>query len=1077
MAEEGTASAESRLTRLIDRLLTGADGAISNGDLDLAREMASDVLMVDPENARALELTRMADERQRSRHGERTVMTIMFSDLVDSTPLADIEEPELVRDIFGIYREEAKLAVERFGGRIVNYQGDGVVATFGYPESHEDDARRAVLAGLELLAGVERVAEDAFDKHGVEVQVRVGIHTGLVVVADIGSGKAIERGAIVGVTPNLAARIQGEARPGQVVISDVTQHIVEPDFDLESLGAQKLKGIAREVELFRVRQARHVSERLATERFNAAQMVGRSDVEAQLTAKWDAAKTGHVPTTMLLGAAGIGKSRAVAEFRKQVAADGGMLFDLGCLPYYSNSSMWPASQSLLKRAGIAQDATETIRIAALTKYLEELGLDLEPHLALLAPLVGVDQVPGHPAPQLNPTALRQAVLKSFHAVITAGLGEAPTALIVEDVHWADPSTLDLVGLVGSEPIPGLMVLITSRLPLTEPWAESVDIVELDRIDDEAAAQLVAGLDPADDIDDSLRRTIVERAGGIPLYIEELTRNALTSGGAVPVRLQEVLAARLRQPGVDLDLAQTAATVGNEFDSHLLEVLFDDPGELSRRLDSLEAAEIVQKLDDAGDRYKFQHALLRDAAYETQVLEGRRDWHGRIAGALVEGGGDPSVIAGHFDRAGAVGEAIMHYGIATQAAQAAGAHAEATQLASRALELVATLEAGEERDMTELGMLMLRGLSVSSIRGYAAPEVEADFRRANELSEKLGTAPEIMPAAFGIWSFALVAGDIASANLLAVRLRSRVEDGTGAWFAPEVDAALGYQSLFEGDLDEAAAAFDRSLRAFEQRDPAQLVSEYWPLPNDPVAIALIGQSVVLSLQGHLEVGAAKGAAAVARAEEVPFPRGPFTLAFVKVYQAWLALLLGNREESQHLGEETTQIGAQYGYEYWMALGAIYHKVSDPDLPSYQQSMAILRAIGHEAFRASYMAYEAELQQAAGDPGAALETIHDAMLVIGKSGELLHRPDVMRMRGALTLTTGGDAKEALEDLRQAHDLAAQSGNAIYALRAALDIARLDSRPDDSAAMLDAAVQRFEEDAAFPDLDAARALLRDL
>lgn len=1076
MAADGAApaaSAESRLTRLIDRLLAGANDAVAEGDLDLAREMAGDVLMVDAGNERALELIRIADERQRSRLGERTVLTVLFSDLVDSTPLADVQEPEIVRDVFAMYRAEAKLAVERFGGRIVNYLGDGVVATFGYPEHHEDDARRAVSAALELITGMDRVEDEARVKHGVDARVRVGIHTGLVVVADIGTGRATEKDAIVGVTPNLAARIQSAAQPGEVVISDVTQHIVESDFALQSMGAQRLKGIAREVELFRVMGTRHVSDRLATDRFRAAPIVGRDETVARLSDKWAAVRSGTERGAMLLvGPAGIGKSRTVAEFRRQVSDAGGDLFDMGCLPYYTNSALWPAGQSLLKRFDIDNADSADARIQALQSALEGMGLPLDPNLALLGPLVGVDAVPGHPPPELDPTALRAAALQALADVITAQLDSEPRVLVVEDVHWADPSTLDLLGLLVTAAPPHLMMVITSRTQLEAPWADATEHIEIGRLSDEDAAELIDRLIDSDEVDGAVRRSIVERGVGIPLFIEELARNALTVGSAVPVRLQELLASRLRQPGVDLELAQTAATIGVEFDRAMLEGLLPDGGDISKRLESLEGAEIVDRLDEDGARYRFHHALMRDAAYETQVLEGRRDWHGRIAGALVAAEGDAAVIARHFDLAGAVGEAVAQYFVAVQSAQSAGAHAEATQLATRALELVAEMDDGPERNMTELGMLMLRGLSISSIRGYAAPEVGADFRRANELSELLGTAPDVMPAAFAIWSFALVAGDVPTASLLAARLRSRVEDGSGAWFAPEVDAACGYQALYEADLPAAAESFERSLAGFEARPPDQMVSEYWPLPNDPVAVTRVGLAVVVTLQGDPAGGAALVAAAVERAEEVPFPRGPFSVAFVKVYAAWLALVLGDLAESQRLGEETTAIGQRYGYAYWMALGSIYHRVTDPELEAFVGAMATLRAIGHEAFRPSYMAYLAVLQHELGQTDDALETVHDALLEIDKSGETLHRPDLLRLRGMFTIEAGGDTADATADIRHGLELAAASGNALYALRCALALAEQSAElTAEVAEVLEAAIGRFDAAASFADLEAAR------
>ena len=1069
-------SAESRLDRLIDRMLSGAETAIASGDFELAREMASDVLMVDPDNERAVEISRVADDRQRSRLGERTVMTIMFSDLVDSTPLAESEEPEIVRDVFSLYREEAKRAVERFGGRIINYLGDGVVASFGYPDIHEDDARRAVSAGLELLRGMESVAVQALERHGVDARVRVGIHTGLVVVADIGEGRATERDAIVGVTPNLAARIQAAAAPGEVVISDVTQHIVDVDFDLESMGAHALKGITREVELFRVTAARHVSRRLAADRY-ASPMVGRSEAAAKLRDCWDEAAAA-VPTSpvLVVGPAGIGKSRLVADLRAHVDAAEGSLFEAGCLPYHTNSALWPVAEALKNFLGLAPDPSDDEVVATLVSALGEAGLPLDPQLALLAPLVGVDVVADHPMPELDPSARRQALLQALLALIGGGTGTKPRALIIEDAHWADPSTLDLLGLAIASAPPGLLVVATAREVPQTAWAGDVEVIALSSLDQTEAAHMVATVNGADVLDEASIAAIVERSEGIPLFVEELTRSAIAAGTAVPVRLQELLAARLRDPSVDLGLAQVAATVGVEFDGELIADLLPDQ-EVPARLSALEAAGIVDHVQErTGHRYRFRHALLRDTAYEMQVLEARRSWHGQIAGALLARSGDPAVVARHYDLGGMVVEALGQYTLAVQASQSAGAHEEATQLATRSLELIGQLPEGGERDFAELGMLMLRGLSVSSIRGYAAPEVGADFRRANVLSDKLGTAPEVMPAAFAIWSFALVAGDVPTAKLLADRLRERVQDGSGAWFGPEVDAALGYQALYEGDLAAADEAFARAMEAFAARPAEAKVSEYWPLPNDPIAITAVGRAVVTTLRGDIAGGQGFASEALARADEVPFPRGPFSMAFVKVYLAWIALLLGDGAGSQRLGEETSAIGQQYGYAYWMALGSIYHQVGDPDIEAFAGSMALLRSIGHEAFRASYMAYYASLQEAAGDTEAALETVHDALLEITKSGELLHRPDLVRMRGVLSLRTGGETAAAVADMLASLELAEADGNRIYALQAALDLARLpgDLRPTDWRDRLAAQVDAFDPSVEFATLDSARELL---
>lgn len=1048
------------------------------GDIDQVREMANDVLTVAPDNDEALDLIRRADSRQRPRLGERTVVTVLFSDLVDSTPMAEVEEPEIVRDVFALYREEATRAVDRFGGRIVNYLGDGVVATFGYPEVHEDDARRAINAGLELVGGMQRVARQARERHGVDARVRVGIHTGLVVVADIGAGRAVEHDAMVGVTPNLAARIQAAAAPGQVIISDVTHHIVEADFDLRSLGAHHLKGIARDVELFAVDGKRHVSERLAAPRFAEAPMIGRDDAMAKLRSTWLEAADGKAPAgTLILGQAGLGKSRLVAEFRSYVETAGGEVFVLGCLPYYTSSPLWPAAQSLLKYVGITPEDNDNARVARLRQGLAALGIPIDPNLALLAPLVGVDIVGGHEAPELDPVALHRAVMAALLGLISTLRQTTPLAVIVEDVHWADPSTLDLAGMLGAAELPGVMLLMTSRTPLSASWASMLTTLELTHLADPEAEALVGHLVSGSYLDDAVRDEIVSRAGGVPLFVEELTRSALGAGAEVPLHIQELLTARLRVPGLDMALAQTAATLGVEFDGSVLESIVEDSSDLELRLRALQDAGIIDPVEDPSDlRFRFRHALLRDAAYETQVLDTRRERHGKIAGALSTIGGDPAVIARHFDLAGAVGDAIAQYGTAVQAAQAAGAHVEAIQLATRALELITKLPDGPQRDFAELGTLMLRGLSVSSIRGYAAPEVEADFRRADELSEALGTAPEVMPAAIAIWSYSLVNGDVPTAALLAQRLRARVEDGSATWFAPEVDACLGFQALYESDLPLAAETFARAEFGFGARPPESKVSEYWPLPNDPIAVSRVGRAVVATLMGDLAAGAAFADAALARAAEVTFPKGPFSLAFVKVYLAWLALLVGDLGTSQRLGEETIAIGQQHGYAYWMALGAIYHRAAAPDAADFEQAMTTLRAIGHEAFRGSYMAYLASLQRNEGNRHQALQTVHDAILEIDKSGEMLHRADLLRMRGELTIETGGDPHEGRADIEQSLRLAIESRNVIYGLRAALTLARLpdDLRASDWEATLRRQTDAFHRDARFADLDEARGLL---
>ncbi len=361
-------TADIRLTRLLTRLLTAAEASFAAGDVETARATAEEVRAVDPDNERASLLLRRLDEPQlRDPVGQRALMTLLFSDLVGSTMMSEQVEPEQLRDLFALYRATAREAVERYGGYIMQYLGDGILAGFGFPEAHEDDARRAVLAGLDLVAAMASMQADLARRLGVAPQVRVGLHTGRVLVTDISRDRSVlERDSIVGVAPNLAARIQGAAAPDQVVISDVTQHLVESDFFLQSLGEQDLKGISRPVEVFAVDRPRHAGDRFHAERYRRVRLMGRDEQRAALVAAWQAVQAGDESasgsTFLVVGEPGIGKTRLVADVVDSVGSTGGLVLGAGCLPYYSNVALWPVSR-MLERL-VAAAATPRMGAAA-----------------------------------------------------------------------------------------------------------------------------------------------------------------------------------------------------------------------------------------------------------------------------------------------------------------------------------------------------------------------------------------------------------------------------------------------------------------------------------------------------------------------------------------------------------------------------------------------------------------------------------------------------------------------------------------------------------------------------------------
>ncbi|MFK5635454.1 MULTISPECIES: ATP-binding protein [unclassified Ornithinimicrobium] len=1065
MVEVGT-SAESRLSRLLERLLSSAEASLVAGDLEQAQATAEEVRAVDDDNERAASILGRVAARRAGPWGERALMTLLFSDLVGSTQLSERVEPEQMRDLFAFYRMTAGEAVQRYGGSLIQFYGDGVLAGFGYPRPHEDDARRAVLAGLDMVVAMHDGRAELQRRVGASADVRVGIHTGRVVVTGQRGEAALSAGdSILGVTPNLAARIQGVGEPGTVIISDVTRQLVDADFFLRSLGERQLRGISRPVEIFAVERPRYAAARFTADRYRQAGLVGREEPAHRMLTAWEAvlqhpAQPGAF--FLVAGEAGIGKSRLVVELLDRVQAGGGEVLGAGCLPYYANVPLWPVARMLERTLGVADlpGDSATVR-ATLERHLDSLGLEVAGFVPVLGPLLQLPADPAYPALELDPSALLELTLVRLVEWMGALAARTPHLLVVEDLHWADPSTIELLHRVVGQAPPSLLTVATTREPGSVPWRGDVDVVELRRLDDTAARQLVGNLILGRELDEEHCAEIVEQAEGNPLFVEELTRSWLAESRTepMPLRLQELFTWRLRAPGVNLRVVQVAATIGPAFRASVVSAVVGDAEVVEAQIRLLVDEGIVEPAPTAG-AYRFRHALMRDAAYETQVLDVRRSTHASVADVMTEMGNEPALVAAHLDLAGLDVRAAATYVVAAQASQARGAHTEATRLLSRAVELYEAMPTSEERDLGELGARMLRVFSVSSVRGYAAPEVKADHARAEELAEGLGPRPEVLPSVVGIYAYRLTNGDVPTALGLTQRLLTMTRDPAFSWFQPEVDDCAGFVQLYLGNLAAAQSLLERSVSGFRARpQDAEIVSPYWPLPNDPLAAAEMGLACIASLRGEDAAAARHEEEAIRRAEEVGFPRGPFTVGFVKTYAAWVRQFRGEDDEARALGAEVVAIGQKHGYAYWVVLGSAYVSGRPDDAPSrrfLEDTVGTLRLMGHEAFLASFLLSLARMTAQAGDAQRAHELINDALQVAHKTGEMLHVPEILRRRAAFSSARGGESDETAADLVAAVAVATEQGAVVSRLRAAVDLAHVavEHRPPDWLDLLTAA-----------------------
>src|SRR5215471_9981468 len=721
---------------------------------------------------------------------ERRQVTVKFSDLVGSTALSARMDPEDLRELISAYHKCVAEIVRRFGGFVAQYLGDGVLVYFGYPEAHEDDAERAVRAGLELIAAVTALKTPA------SLQTRVGIATGLVVVGDLmaGSGEALERG-IVGETPNLAARLQGIAAPNTVVIAEATRRLLGNLFELKDLGARDLKGIAEPLRAWVALRASTVESRFeALHAAGLTALVGREEEIELLRRRWSKTKTGDGQVVLLSGEAGIGKSRLTAALLESLASELHTRLRYFCSPQHTDSAFSPIIGQMERAAGLLHDDTPHQKLDKLDALLAQTSTSIR-DAALIAEMLSLPNDGRYPALDLIPEQRRQKTLEALTAQTETLSRQKPVLMVFEDAQWADPTSLEAFArVVDRIRTLKVLLLVTFRPEFDAPWVGRpyVTTLTINRLAEHEASAMVDRVVGDSQLSASIRQDIIERTDGIPLFVEEMTKAVLEAGGetaaeraiaavpspalAVPASLYASLMARLdRLGGPPKEVAQVAAAIGREFShAHLNAVMRKRDVELGSALDRLITAGLLfrQGLPPYAT-YLFKHALVRDAAYGTLLREQRRALHARIAETLEVQYADiaesrPELLARHWTEAGLIEKAASLWGKAGQRSLAQSALVEAAEQLTRALDQIATLPGTPvvRREQIKLQVALVNALT--HVKGYAAPEPKAAVERARqfiERAEALGEPPEdpllLFSVLYGAWAASFVAfnGDV------------------------------------------------------------------------------------------------------------------------------------------------------------------------------------------------------------------------------------------------------------------------------------------------------------------------------
>ena len=839
---------------------------------------------------------------------ERRHLTVLFCDLVGSTALTGRLDPEDYREVVRAYHQICAEVLQRFDGYVAQYLGDGVLGYFGYPVAHEDDAQRAVRAGLGLLDALAPLLTHPALPPGEPVAVRLGVHTGLVVMGDVGAGARHEPLAL-GETPNIAARLQHLAAPNTLVISAATQQLVAGYFRCKALGAHMLPGLAQPLEVYRVLGASGAQSRLEVAATHGlTPLVGRAQEVGLLMACWARVTEGMGQVVILGGEAGIGKSRLVQVLKEHVASEGHLWLECQGSPYYQHTALYPLTELLARRLlPVEPEATAAQKVQHLEEFLGQHGLSLVETVPLFAPLLSLPLPATYAPVQVSPEQQRQQTLHALLGLLLRLAAAQPLLLILEDLHWIDPSTLEWLSLlVDQGPTARILALCTCRPDFRPPWTGRSHFtqVTLARLPQRQATELTHQVARGKALPAEVVAQIVAKTDGVPLFVEELTKTVLESGLlqeqeehyaltgplpplAIPVTLHDALLARLDRLGAAKGLVQLGATLGHEFAYALLQAVAPwDEETVRRELQQLVVAELLyQRGLPPQATYIFKHALIQEAAYQSLLKRTRQQYHQHIAQVLeaqfpeiVET--QPELLAYHYTEASVTEQAVGYWQRAGQRAIERSANPEAVQHLTKGLALLATLPETPARVRQEINLQLALGMALMTTRGYAAPEVEQTYTRAQALCTQVGETPQLFPTLRGLWRFYSSRGALPMAQELGEQIVQLAERTADPMHCLEAHDTLGDTLFYLGDYTAARTHLEQGIALI---DPTtQRTQALWQGMASGVRCLIIAANTLWCL-GYPSQAVQRGQEALALAQEIAHP---FSLSMA---QQWAASL--------------------------------------------------------------------------------------------------------------------------------------------------------------------------------------------
>jgi class 3 adenylate cyclase/tetratricopeptide (TPR) repeat protein len=1050
----------------IDGLLDRAVAAINRGDRMAASALAEQVLAVDEDNADAEDLLATPGDA-----GEIRRLTILFADLVDSTALSTRVEPETYRMLVGRYRDQVLAIVNRYEGHVGWTKGDGLLVVFGYPTAHEDDARRAVLAGLGITREVARLSAQAKRRFGIEINVRVGVHRGRVYLDTA-------QDDVYGLAANLAARVSGLAQPGTVVVSDAVEPLIRDSFELQARRAAAVKGVDGLVAHHRV-----VGELVGAARVWRGPLVGRDRELGRLEKSWARAQAGTLPTpgVVFRGEPGIGKSRLASAAAELVETSGGVVAELSGSPFHTDVGLHPVRTLLERRCGIGRSTEPGERLRLLGAEVRARSLDPEGAVPLLAPVLGIGAEAGYEPAAAEGRKLYGLIAEAVQTYLLACFGHGAGLLVAEDVQWFDPSTLEILGALLDAAGGRLLAVVTGRPGGWLPDGWPVTVFDLAPLTTEQTDELILALDPALTADD--RAAVRNRCDGVPFYIEQVVAGLSETG--VPEALYEPLFARLRASANVVPVVEAAGIIGRHVDRGLLCSVVDlSDDNLDDAIDELEDALVLEPW--GADGWRFHHELLREVAGELAPPSVRRALHANVADALIGGAsGDPDwqLVATHYVQAEGFDQAASAYQRASEDARRRGAFGEARTYLTQALTQLDRAAPGPVRDRREVALRLRRGLLAAAVEGQSSSAVADDFQRCLQLGGTDLSDDELFATLTALTAYYIPRADLRRASQVLEVLRASLEQRRQS-FRPVIEARFGVVAWLRGEFDAAASHLEAATARLATTDDQ--IYAVWFQPIEPIVSAYLHVALTCGVRGDLARAQAELAQAVRRAEGLEFPHGPFSLGYARFGEIWLGIEAGQLDRAAILVAELIDQAERYGFDQWRLAGATEQGIvsalaslgaDDLDPTGLSAHIATITScidtwgtVGLNIYRTFFDAMLGRLLIADGQPDQACARLNMALRLADDTGMHFYDAELLRLR-AHTYT---DPAARQADVSAALALARRQGATLFELRAALDDFELRGQPA-HAALADV-VSRIPTDSAFPELARAQGALGD-